>query len=57
MMYMGTEEAKILSCNLKDIFSTRIAKGHASLAVENYSEEQLQKMLAENDAKLNELLK
>jgi hypothetical protein len=27
MMYMGTEEAKILSCALKDIFSNHVAKG------------------------------
>jgi len=31
MMYMGTEEARILSCPLKDIFSTRIAKGISSM--------------------------
>lgn len=47
MMYMGTEEAKILSCNLKEIFSNPILKGGlVSVKVEDYSEEELQKMLA-----------
>ena len=46
MMYMGTEEAKILSCNLKDIFSNRILKGPISIQVQDYSEEELQRMLA-----------
>ena len=45
MMYMGTEEAKILSCGLKDIFSTRIAKGVSSLEVNKLDEEELRKIL------------
>lgn len=34
---MGTEEAKILSCSLKDIFSTHVSKGISSLEAEKYS--------------------
>lgn len=37
MIYMGTEEAKILSCSLKDIFSTHVSKGISSLEAEKYS--------------------
>jgi hypothetical protein len=39
MMYMGTEEAKILSCSLKDIFSAPVAKGISSVEVNKLDEE------------------
>lgn len=34
MLYMGTEEAKILSYNLKDLFGSHVNRGISSIEVE-----------------------
>lgn len=56
MLYMGTEEAKILSYNLKDIFSSHINKGISSIEVEKLNEIELKRILEENDARLLQIL-
>lgn len=56
MLYMGTEDAKILSCSLKDIFSAHVTKGVSGLEAHKYSELQLQQILHDNDAMLHQLL-
>lgn len=33
MLYMGTEEAKILSYNLKDLFASHVNRGISSIEV------------------------
>jgi hypothetical protein len=39
MLYMGTEEAKILSCPLNDLFSCHVNRGVASIQVSSLGEE------------------
>lgn len=56
MLYMGTEEAKILSFNLKDVFSSHVNRGISSIEVERLNEDELKKILEENDAKLQKIL-
>lgn len=45
MIYMGTEDAKILSCNIKDIFSSQITRGISSIEAEKYGEDELRQLL------------
>ena len=45
MMYLGTEEAKMLSCNLKDLFANPIARGIASIEVEKMEDDEFQRLL------------
>jgi hypothetical protein len=56
MLYMGTEEAKILSYNLKDLFARHVNRGAPSLEAERLGEDELRRILEENDAKLQRIL-
>lgn len=56
MLYMGTEQAKILSYNIKDVFSSHVNRGISSIEVEKLNQLELKKILEENDAKLLKIL-
>ncbi len=56
MLYMGTEEAKILSCPLNDLFSCHVNRGLASIQVSSLDEEELRRILQENEAQLQNIL-
>ena len=56
MLYMGTEDAKILSYNLKEVFSSHVNRGISSISVEKLNEDELKKILEENDAQLFKIL-
>lgn len=45
MLYMGTEEAKILSYNLKDLFASHVNRGISSIEVERLNENELKRIL------------
>ncbi len=60
MIYLGTEEAKILTHDLKYLYDNKISKQievAANLeAMSGYSKDELDKILKENEAELAKLM-